>query len=287
MFTLKEFLLQEAKQTKTKTADTTTDWASIFQDMQQQGLDRQQNVPAPAPKPQAEEPRQQKQASSGLRQASADRTRERVGNVAVSPEMADKFSSMDMSGEDTISDDQARINAQTPGQVDPDLRLPNPNKTEQSTMPALISKALAKTGGIDPEWHAVKHLPGYLQSGIRSIGRAVFAPFTKTPIEEIQVLANVNGSGPNDQEELDAVLGFLARSGARATEMEMEFHDKIPDYRTQLRVYTALGHTFVTVKDFAGKYIYSWKTAEGDLEKLRVQDQPERPALGVDRPRLR
>ena len=34
--------------------------------------------------------------------------------------------------------------------------------------------------GFDPEWHAVKNLPGYIQQGIRVLGRQVFKQFTET-----------------------------------------------------------------------------------------------------------
>jgi hypothetical protein len=221
-----------------------------------------------------------------LRKASGDVTRDRVSRVQASPEMGRDLGRIDMSGTDSISDDQARINAMsdTPGHLD-QPRLPNPNSVEPTTMPALISKAVATTGQ-DPEWHAVKHLPGYMQQGIRHIGRAVFAPFTSTPIEDINVLANLGGSGPNSQQELDAVLGYLQKNGDRQKDLDMQFQEKIPGYGARVRTFTALGHTFITVVDQHGKYIYSWPTKSGDLDKLDVPGATERPALGVQRPAL-
>lgn len=283
MFTLKEFLINEAqqRQTKTKPAD---DWESLFRTLDQQGLSGGRNMPAPAAPSPKEQPRAQPTAS--LRKASAASTRERAGQVQMSPEMGRQFASMDLNAPDTISDDQARSNAMadTPGHLD-QPRLPNPNKVDATNMPALISKAVATTGQ-DPEWHAVKNLPGYMRSGIRQIGRAVFAPFTSTPIEEINVLANVNGSGPNTQQELDTVLGYLQKNGSRQKDLDMQFQEKIEGYGARIRTFTALGHTFITVVDQHGKYIYSWPTKDGDLDQLDASGPAERPALGVQRPAL-
>lgn len=126
-----------------------------------------------------------------------------MAGVQISPEMASKFSQMNLEEPDDITDDQARQNAGY-NEIEP--------KTPGTEL-AIVSKEIRAAGQVEPEWHEVKNLPGYMSSGIRKIGRAVFAPFTNTPIKNIQVLANVSGQGPNETKELNAVAGYLLKNG--------------------------------------------------------------------------
>ena len=183
--------------------------------------------------------------------ASGTASRRAMQDVEMTPRIADTMRSMDVSGRDSISDDQALQNAMAFDQP-----------TTPQDLPAVMNKQLAAHGTVDPEWHMVKNLPGYLSSGIRAIGRAVFAPLTRTSIEDIQVLANIGGSGPNETREINAVAAYLQKNGKMDRDAALEFQGKIPGYSADIKVYKALGYTFVLVKDFAGHYIYSWPTSD-------------------------
>jgi len=130
------------------------------------------------------------------------------------------------------------------------------------TMPAVINKEIAKHAPVEPEWHQVKHLPGYLASAIRAMGRQVFTVFTNTRIEDIQVIANLGGQGPNSEREMDAVAGWLKDNGVRDTDGEMNFQRSIPDYGAEFQVYNAEKFTFMLVDDEYGNYVYSWPTED-------------------------
>lgn len=198
-----------------------------------------------------------------LKQAGAEQTARAMSDVAAQPDAMDKLADLMGSGlEDVISDeDAARISGhRTPGFT------PEPELTKKALaviekMPKVINKKLAKDGLVEPDWHQVKHLPGYMMSAIRAIGRAVFAPFTDTPIENIQVVANL-GNGPNKSSEVNSVLDWLHKHARRDTEAELWFEDQIPDYDAKVICYKASGYTFLAVKDFAGNYIYSWPTTD-------------------------
>lgn len=252
-----DLFLGEATQPKPKPTATKTDWDSLFQDYlgpKHKDLPTVATPPPTTDRPGASGPK----PKPTIRTASADTTRQRTAGL-VTPEMASKLANVDMGAPDEISDTQARVNAglDTTNQV--------VVRTTPDNLPKVMTNAMATTTDIIPDWHMVKNLPGYLASGIRAMGRAVFAPFTKTPIEQIQVLANLNNGGqPNSQREINAVANFLKQQGDRNAEAEIKFHEKIPDYDAQVQVYMAMGYTFVLVKDFAGNYIYSWPTADGD-----------------------
>lgn len=249
---LSNILIHEAKERPTKTqTKAAQDWDSLFGSSET-------NLPSATPSQSAPSTGQQPTPDrKPMGAVSGDRTRQRMSSVRPTDAIADKLSQMDLSGEDDISDHEAAVNAGL--DPDQDRTMPTVPRNEMST----ISTAVVKSEGIVPEWHMVKHLPGYLIQGIRSIGRQVFRPFTTTPIEEIQVLANI-GDGPNDQKELDAVMQYLKNNGERDSEAELEFHERIPNYGAKVKIYKALDYTFMVVKDFAGNYIYAWPTKDGD-----------------------
>lgn len=189
--------------------------------------------------------------------------RQYKGSAVTMPPEANKFmSDINASGAtDEISDQQARVNS---GMVD------EPEDT--SLMPARISKDMAQYGNIEPEWYQVKTLPGYLQSGIRAIGRQVFSAFTKTPIEDISVIASIGNGGPNNKQEVNAVAGWLQKNGFRDTDAELRFDKVMPGYSAEVVVYKAADRTFMLVKDFAGEYVYSWPSSD---EEGGIIQQPK------------
>lgn len=237
--------INEATRTKTKTKTADTVGMNAFQsDMDNMG--QTQNVP------------QQRQSinTPELRRANAAVTRQKASQVDMPPEAAQKLSFLDRLGlEDEISDEEAAARSDVTQGAEP-------RPQEPTTMPARISQEIAAKGSVEPEWHAVRNLPGYMKSAIRAMGRQVFSTFTSTPIEDIEVIANLNGSGPNEDREINAVAGWLKQNAERHTDGEMKFQRAIPDYDANFAMYKSDGQTFLLVKDFAGKYIYSWSSAD-------------------------
>lgn len=179
-----------------------------------------------------------------LNTASASDTGKATKNVRMDMQSLFLFMGMDLSGlEDEID-------------MRYDLMVPTP-----TDLPKVINSALKAAGKEDPKWHMVRNLPGYMSQGIRAIGRQVFSPFTTTRIEDIQVVANIGG-GPNTKKEIDAVASFLVKFGTKINDASMEFQERIPGYRAEMKVYTFANYTFLIVKDHAGEYIYSWPSTD-------------------------
>lgn len=135
-----------------------------------------------------------------------------------------------------------------------------PVPTTPENLPAVINQDVMAQGKVEPEWHMVKHLPGYVSKPIRAMGRQLFRAFTSTPIEKVNVLANLMGSGPNSKKELNAVAGTVHKLGRRLTEAEIEFESIMPGYSASTKIYEYKGYVFMLVQDFAGQYVYSWPT---------------------------
>lgn len=251
--------LTEAEDKRPTKTRTSTNWNSLFGGSKELPTQSTKQTISQQPSAPADE--------KPMKAVSGDITRQRMSGVRPTADIASKLAQMDLSAEDEISNDQAAINAGLGQQT---ANVP----VVQGTDIAQVSTAIEKSQGIVPEWHMVKHLPGYLASGIRSMGRAVFSAFTTTPIEEIQVLANV-GDGPNEQEEIDAVFQYIHQHGQRDSEAELEFQERIPNYGAKVKIYKALGYTFMAVRDFAGSYIYAWPEKDGD----GLSDRTQRPRL--------
>ncbi len=215
-----------------------------------------------------------------LRQASAAATRQATANVGLPAEAGEKLSFLQSLGlEDEISDEQAMAIAGRDADQDVDMAVGRPEPQTLGTdvatietLPDVINKEVAKHAPVEPDWHQVKHLPGYVKGAIRAMGRQVFGVFTKTKIEDIQVIANLGGSGPNTEREINAVAGWLKDNGTRDTDGEMNFNQSIPDYDAEFKMYSAENFTFMIVQDDYGNYVYSWPTADNKY------GQPERSA---------
>lgn len=202
-----------------------------------------------------------------LKRSTAAQTRQKLAGITAPEAAAEKLTFLQRLGlEDEISDAEA---AEIAGRVQQDYEYGRPEPVTTGTdvatietMPAVVNKEIAKHAPVEPEWHQVKHLPGYLAAAIRAMGRQVFGVFTNTRIEDIQIIANLGGQGPNSERELDAVAGWLKDNGVRDTDGEMNFHQSIPDYGAEFQVYNAEKFTFMIVKDEYGNYVYSWPTKD-------------------------
>lgn len=240
---------------KTKSQFDKPDLSAFERGMQDQAAGTQ-NVPAPSQ-------RKQKAVAPSLKQATAKKTKAATAGLDMPPEAAEKFSfiqSLDI--EDEISDEEAARRAGVTHGAVPEPKTPGTDVARIETLPAVINKELLAAGEVEPEWHQVKNLPGYLSSAIRAMGRQIFGTYTNTPIEDIQVLAHVAGQGPNSKRELNAVGGWLHKNAERDVEGEMDFSKSIPNYGVEFKIYNTRNFTFMVVKDFAGLYIYSWPTAD-------------------------
>lgn len=194
--------------------------------------------------------------------ASSEKTKAKLADMgAMDPQVAMQAAShlMNLANidiEDIISDEEAARNA-AGSSVET-----RPKPTDPDNLPALINKNLVAAGEMEVEFMQVKHLPGYMKNQIRALGRQVFAVFTTTAIEDISVMANVGGQGPNEMREINAVAGYARKHGKENYQAEINFDQSIPDYEAEVAVFDTEDTTFLLVKDFAGSYVYSWPSTD-------------------------
>jgi hypothetical protein len=151
--------------------------------------------------------------------------------------------------------------------VDPDLAgYPDPEPPENlpsvdvntRNLPAVAGQALQAAGVQNPDFHQVANLPGNMADQIRQLGKSLFGALTATPTKRIHVVANLGGQGPNTNQEVQAVAGFLKDHGDDLGPGNIDFDNVMPGYSAQTHMFNAAGIRWMLVKDFAGQYIYCW-----------------------------
>jgi hypothetical protein len=204
-------------------------------------------------KPQGETPK--------INRASASATRQRVGQITPTDDMRDMLSRM----RDIEADPD------DPGYPDEEPTREVTQPVTPENLPAVIDGDMISAGYQNPEWHTVSRLPGNMAQGIRTMGRQLFRSFTRTPTDDIVVVANVMGMGPNTSQEINAVVGYLRDSGQKITTGDIDFDKIIPGYTADIVQYSAGGARFLVVRDQFGQYIYTWP--ESDSVEMSVPRQ--------------
>ncbi len=163
---------------------------------------------------------------------------------------------------DTVDDEEDEI--EIPDEIEID--------GEPNTLPAEIKTDIKTHGDIPVRFHSLENLPNFGDALVQQLSRTGI--FTKylggTPIEEINVLANLSNQGPNEQRELNAVAGMVATYGRELTNASIDFENtfaNIPGYEAEVQVYEYKDEIFCLVKDFMGSYIYTWPVPSKKLSK--------------------
>jgi hypothetical protein len=236
---------EEAKPTKTKQS------FSDFDDMDDILNPRQAHLPANIDEPEGE-PDAGGPATPSMPRANPADTRRKVGSMTPSDQMRNMMN---------------RINPDV-GADEPGLPVQPQNQVMVRTaqdVPAVISNAMQASGTQVPEWHSVQDLPGFMRKNIRGMGRSVFSMFTRTPLEQIQTIANVDGQGPNTDEEMRAVAGWLRNNAEDLGKIDLSHGLAIPGYKPDVKEFRINGVRFHVVRDPVGQYIYAYPDQDSVL----------------------
>jgi len=171
-----------------------------------------------------------------------------------------------------------------------DTGYPDPEEPENlpahrvttANLPAVANNALSAAGVQNPDFHKVANLPGNMQRAIRSLGKSLFGSMTSTPTDQIHMIGNLGGQGPNSTQEVNAVANWVRNHGDDLGDGNIDFDTTIPGYTADIKQYTAAGIRWLLVRDEFGNYIYSWPEQDSrDAQNTRELDHnPDRPRLG-------
>lgn len=151
---------------------------------------------------------------------------------------------------------------------------PEPPKTPGTDI-ATVKKDVMGAGSQSPDWLQVSQLPGYMQHGIRAMGDVVFGTFTHTPLSDINILANLQGKGPSEHLELNAVAHHARKTAEHTQDLDMEFGEIIPGYKPDAKLYTCEEDTYLVVRDDMGDYIYHWPTSDSKTSTKKLHSDSE------------
>lgn len=152
---------------------------------------------------------------------------------------------------------------------------------DTDNLPRVANQALQAAGVQNPQWHQVANLPGNMQRAVRMLGRALFGGLTSTPTEDIYMVGNVMGQGPNTAQEVSAVAAWIRANGRDLGRGDIDFAGSIPGYQADIRTYDAAGIRWLMVQDEFGRYIYAWprdhsRNLENSNEPARLSREPAR-----------
>ena len=197
----------------------------------------------------------------GFRKASAASTRRAAGSVHPTDQMRDMLGRMrDI-------------------EIDPDLApYPDDEPTldvsvdvNTENLPAVAGEAIQAAGMSSPEFHQVARLPGNMSAMIRQLGKKLFGSMTSTPTEEIYMIGNLGGQGPNSRQEVNAVANFIQQNGEDMGPGDIDFNAIMPGYTAETHQFSAAGIRWLMVKDFAGQYIYAWPESDSKTPNSQAQ----------------
>lgn len=187
-----------------------------------------------------------------IRKASQQRTLDKTAGIG-SPEMGDMLSRLR----------NIEVSPDLDGYPDPEPpeNLPSVDVNTKN-LPAVAGQAIQAAGMQNPEFHQVANLPGNMSDQIRQLGKSLFGSLTMTPTKRIYVVANLGGQGPNTNQEVQAVAGFLKKEGKDLGPGNVDFDNVMPGYKADTHMFSAAGIRWMLVKDFAGQYIYCWPESD-------------------------
>jgi hypothetical protein len=267
------------KPTKTKPKDDPFDFLN---DLDNIGGKSNKNLPSGPIDAQGDTPSSDRGTSGGpdIRRASGDTTRSRMAGRSASDQMRDMLGRIDMNQNDEIDDAEAARRAGLGGAERPQSRIGGAERPEQlriggaerpqpgqrfevdrvrpADVPMVLNNQLRTAGEQMPEWHTINNLPGYMQRAIRGMGRQMFGMMTRTPLEQIMTIANVDGQGPNTDAEMRAVANWLMQNGEDLGPVRIDHGRAIPGYEPDVHEFTAMGLRFHVVRDQMGQYIYAY-----------------------------
>jgi hypothetical protein len=253
---------EDEKKTKTKEKEVDTDWSGLddlFKPRSDQPLARINDDPKDK---ENNEPEQDRDVR---KKASQRDTLRATQNITSTDRMRDLMSRI----RDIEADDETEYPAPDEPETLPSTRVNTEN------LPAVAGERLQAAGVQDPAFHKVANLPGNMSRAIRTLGKALFREFTRTSTEDVWMIGNLGGQGPNTSAEVNAVAGFLRDQGESVSTGDIDFDSSIPGYTADIRQYSAGGIRWLVVMDEFGKYIYTWP--EGDSVQSRTADRLERP----------
>lgn len=184
-----------------------------------------------------------------IKKANQSDTLKATGKIAPTDDMRDMLSRI---RDIDIDSDLAGYPEPKPPETLPSVDVNTKN------LPAVAGQALLAAGVQNPDFHQVANLPGNMADMIRQLGKNLFGALTVTPTKRIHMIANLGGQGPNTNQEVQAVAGFLKEHGEDLGPGDIDFDNVMPGYSAQTHMFNAAGIRWMLVKDFAGQYIYCW-----------------------------
>lgn len=255
----------ERKPTKDKQKDPFSDFDDLF-------APRDDKLPA-APEPERSRDDEPQAGDRDRRRRASQADTQRAARIEPNQRMRDLLGRIRDIENDP--DDPGYPDPEPPQDL-PDVRVNNQN------LPAVAGSNLRAAGQQDPDFHKVANLPGNMSRAIRALGKQLFRSFTRTDTDNIWMVGNLGGQGPNSRQEVNAVASWVRDNGRDMGTGDIDFDTSIPGYQADIQQYSAGGIRWLLVRDEFGDYIYSWPEQDSIQQRNAPQLAQDRPRLGND-----
>lgn len=135
--------------------------------------------------------------------------------------------------------------------------------TDITTIPNIVATGVGARSPITPNYSQIKDLPQYIKGPVRALEKQLFNLITTTPADDIQVIAHVDGDGPNSEDELHAVTSWLRQDGEVDHELIKDIEKRIKG----LELIHTEGITHLVVDNSAGQFVFSWPSVDNQIGK--------------------
>lgn len=246
MKSIHEYFTEASKKRKTKTDTQQRPDINLGPDLGP----RHDHLPAPQ-QPEPEHPRAEPQ--DPRRRAGAGDTHRATRGIHLGPGAADHLRNVP-----ELPDVPGYIDREHELVPHQDQDQPVVPHVNNDNLPAVANDALMNAGVSTPNWHQVANLPGNMSRVIRNMGRHLFRAFTTTNTDDIYMIGNVMGQGPNTPLEVNSVAHWLRQNGDDLGPGNIDFDAIMPGYSPEIYQYSMAGIRWLLVRDEYGTYIYSW-----------------------------
>lgn len=107
------------------------------------------------------------------------------------------------------------------------------------------------------------------------MGESVFSPLTRTRLDRIEVIADLNGNGPDTRQEIDATAQWLRGSSDPSNIIEYSSAEVAQlfggAYLAQAIQFETVELTYLLVQDAMGHYVYRWPAGDTVRHAARIK----------------
>jgi len=112
----------------------------------------------------------------------------------------------------------------------------------------------------NPNWLQFDTLPDFMKPALSMFGKTVLKVLTKTKLKDINILANLQHTGPSSTQDINATTHHADTTHDKVRDLRHTIEGLIPGYDVHAKLYSNPQDSYLVLRDDMGEYIYHWRT---------------------------